>query len=205
MIREASVRHTSIQLSFPSRPSSPIKHQPQHSCFLTILNLKVKAKRDPRLPTSEISASSEDRVLTMSSLWRRHAWDLLPLLVFTLVASTSSAFSSQPLASARYDQRKHAVCSPNRLLGRNSHECRRNRRIHAALTGSLSGGGEPRSVVSRLKSLALKNLLIVGMVGAVLLARVYPEVRQQTLLAFKKAIAAPCSHFQTSSERMEAC
>lgn len=136
---------------------------------------------------------------------RRHAWHLLLLLIFTLAASTSSAYLSQPMVSERFDKRKHTVRSQNRVLGRSSHECSRHGTIHTALTGSLSGGGEPGSVATTLKSIVQKNFLIVGMVGAVLLARVYPEVRQQTFLAFKTAIAVSCSHSQTSSERMEAC
>lgn len=122
----------------------------------------------------------------MSSRCHRQARHLLPLLIFTLLASTSTAYSSQQMASGRFDRRQQTVRSPSRVLGKSSNEFSRNRTIHAALTGSLNGGGEPRSVLSTVKSIAKKNFLIVGMAGAVLLARGYPEVRQRNLLCLEQ-------------------
>lgn len=87
------------------------------------------------------------------------------------------------MASGRFDRRQQTVRSPSRVLGKSSREFSRNRTIRAALTGSLNGGGEPRSVLRTVKSIAKKNFLIVGMAGAVLLARGYPEVRQHNLVA----------------------
>lgn len=123
---------------------------------------------------------------TMMKRFRRQVCYLLPLLIFALaaVSSSSTAFSSPSNASTRADQRQQTVQATNRGRGPHHNDFSATTGIHAALTGSLSGGGEPGSIAVKVKSFAKKNLLIVGMVGAVVLARLFPEVRQHTLHAF---------------------
>ena len=151
-------------------------------------------------PDNFIFFSTFVESLTMTMISRRQVWHLLPFLVFTLVAtdSSSSAFSSPSQASTRVDQRQQIVQAPNRVNGQSHDKYNGNGAIQASLTGSLSNsGGEPEPIVGKVKNFAQKNLLIVGMACAVLFARAYPEVRQQSVRA-SIAVAISSSPFPTS-------